>query len=71
VAALNAAALNVSALNLVTMNLAVPNDVLSPRHTFSHRNHSGSKGTLNPSGPGGFVPEIRGFCKFFLLVDSG
>jgi hypothetical protein len=66
VAVLNAAALNVAALNA-----AARTRFLSPKRTFSHWNHSGFKGTLPPSGPGGFVPEIRGFCKFFLLVDSG
>jgi len=56
---------------VVALNAAARTRFLSPKRTFSHWNHSGFKGTLNPSGPGGFVPEIRGFCKFFLLVDSG
>jgi len=64
-------ALNAAALNVVALNLAARTRFLSPKRTFSHWNHSGFKGTLHPSGPGGFVPEIRGFCKFFLLVDSG
>lgn len=43
----------------------------SPKSTLSHRNHSVSRGTLNPSGPVGFLPVFCGFCKFFLSVDSG
>jgi len=67
VVVLTATALSVASPNLAAHNAVPP----SPKRTFSHRNHSGSKGTLNPSGPGGFVPEIRGFCKFFLPIDSG
>jgi hypothetical protein len=70
-AALKAAAVDAPALNTRPQFGCPEHGPSSPKSTLSHTNHNGSKGTLNPSGPVGFLPEFRGFCKFFLPVDSG